>query len=52
MTLNYACIFGRVKLALYDGADSATVGAVSEHSWGPTATTVVIPRGSGQGSRA
>jgi dTDP-4-dehydrorhamnose 3,5-epimerase len=36
MTLNYACIFGRVKLALYDDRpDSATVGTVVEVFLGP-----------------
>jgi dTDP-4-dehydrorhamnose 3,5-epimerase len=47
MTLNYACIFGRVKLALYDDrSDSTTVGAVSEHFLGPDDhSLVVIPPG-------
>ena len=47
MTLNYACIFGRVKLALYDDrADSATVGGLSEHFLGPDDhSLVIIPPG-------
>ena len=36
MTLNYACIFGRVKLALYDDRpESATVGTLMEVFLGP-----------------
>lgn len=36
MTLNYACIFGRVKLALYDDRpDSTTVGTAMEVFLGP-----------------
>jgi len=36
MTLNYACIFGRVKLALHDDRpDSATVGTSMEIFLGP-----------------
>jgi dTDP-4-dehydrorhamnose 3,5-epimerase len=36
MTLNYACIFGRVKLALYDDReDSPTRGSVTEIFLGP-----------------
>jgi dTDP-4-dehydrorhamnose 3,5-epimerase len=47
MTLNYACIFGRVKLVLYDDrADSSTAGTVSEHFLGPDDySLVVIPEG-------
>ena len=47
MTLNYACIFGRVKLVLYDDrADSSTAGTVSEHFLGPDDhSLVVIPPG-------
>lgn len=36
MTLNYACIFGRVKLVLYDGrVNSASKGEVMEMFLGP-----------------
>jgi dTDP-4-dehydrorhamnose 3,5-epimerase len=36
MTLNYACIFGRVKLALYDDrSDSGTAGTSMEVFLGP-----------------
>jgi dTDP-4-dehydrorhamnose 3,5-epimerase len=36
MTLNYACIFGRVKLALYDDRDgSPTKGSIAEIFLGP-----------------
>jgi dTDP-4-dehydrorhamnose 3,5-epimerase len=47
MTLNYACIFGRVKLALYDDRDgSPTAGAVLERFLGPDDhSLVVIPPG-------
>ena len=42
MTLNYACIFGRVKLALYDDRpDSATVGALMEVFLGPDQHSLV-----------
>jgi len=46
MTLNYACIFGRVKLALYDEReDSPTKGTLMEVFLGPDnyALTVVPP---------
>jgi dTDP-4-dehydrorhamnose 3,5-epimerase len=43
MTLNYACIFGRVKLVLYDDrADSSTAGTVSEHFLGPDDHSLVV----------
>ena len=47
MTLNYACIFGRVKLVLYDDRpESPTGGAVEEHFLGPDDhSLVVIPPG-------
>jgi dTDP-4-dehydrorhamnose 3,5-epimerase len=36
MTLNYACVYGRVKLVVYDGRlDSATSGTVLEVFLGP-----------------
>jgi dTDP-4-dehydrorhamnose 3,5-epimerase len=39
MTLNYACIFGRVKIVPYDDrAGSATRGALQEIFLGPTTT--------------
>ena len=45
MTLNYACIHGRVKLVLYDDRDgSPTHGAVQELFLGPdNHSLVVIP---------
>lgn len=45
MTLNYACIHGRVKVVLYDDRDgSPTHGAVQELFLGPdNHTLVVIP---------
>jgi dTDP-4-dehydrorhamnose 3,5-epimerase len=45
MTLNYACIFGRIKLVLYDDReDSQTHGTVSELFLGPdNQMLVVIP---------
>ena len=47
MTLNYACIFGRVKLVLYDKReDSATMGTLQEIFLGPdNHQLVVIPPG-------
>jgi dTDP-4-dehydrorhamnose 3,5-epimerase len=47
MTLNYACIYGRVKLVLYDDReDSATRGALIERFLGPDEhSLVVIPPG-------
>jgi dTDP-4-dehydrorhamnose 3,5-epimerase len=47
MTLNYACIAGRVKLVLYDGRDgSPTRGALMERFLGPDDyALVVIPPG-------
>ena len=43
MTLNYACIFGRIKLVLYDGRDdSATRGEVMEIFLGPDQHNLVI----------
>jgi dTDP-4-dehydrorhamnose 3,5-epimerase len=47
MTLNYACIFGRVKLALYDERpDSPTSGALMEVYLGPDSYLLVsIPPG-------
>ena len=47
MTLNYACIFGRVKLVLYDDREgSPTRGEIVEVFLGPDAySLVVIPPG-------
>lgn len=47
MTLNYACVYGRVKLVLYDERqDSATAGLVEEVFLGPDDySLVVIPPG-------
>jgi dTDP-4-dehydrorhamnose 3,5-epimerase len=47
MTLNYACIFGRIKLALYDDRrDSPTRGALNELFLGPdNHLLAVIPPG-------
>ena len=47
MTLNYACIFGRIKLVIYDGRqDSATVGSVQEVFLGPDHYALaIIPPG-------
>jgi dTDP-4-dehydrorhamnose 3,5-epimerase len=43
MTLNYACIYGRVKLVLYDErADSATAGAIRELFLGPDDYSLVV----------
>ena len=47
MTLNYACIFGRIKLALYDERDgSPTRGEILELFLGPDDySLVIIPPG-------
>lgn len=47
MTLNYACVFGRIKLVLYDErADSASKGELTELFLGPdNYALVVIPPG-------
>ncbi len=47
MTLNYACVFGRVKLALYDEREgSSTYGELAEVFLGPDDySLVVIPPG-------
>ncbi len=47
MTLNYACIFGRVKLVMFDDrADSVTCGALMEQFLGPDHYALVqIPPG-------
>ncbi len=47
MTLNYACVHGRVKLALYDDrSDSATRGVIMEQFLGPDHYALVqIPPG-------
>jgi dTDP-4-dehydrorhamnose 3,5-epimerase len=43
MTLNYACIFGRVKLVLYDDrAGSATHGEIVEIFLGPDQYSLVV----------
>ena len=43
MTLNYACVYGRVKLALYDDRlESPTRGAVQEIFLGPDNHSLVI----------
>ena len=54
MTLNYACVHGRIKLALYDERDgSTTAGELMEVFLGPDDySLVVIPPASGTGSRA
>jgi dTDP-4-dehydrorhamnose 3,5-epimerase len=42
MTLNYACIYGRVKLALYDDRPgSPTAGTVQEVFFGPDSHSLV-----------
>jgi len=45
MTLNYACIFGRIKLVLYDEREgSSTKGSLMEVFLGPdTYSLVIIP---------
>ena len=47
MTLNYACIWGRIKLVLVDGRDgSATRGAIVERFLGPDDYSLaIIPPG-------
>jgi dTDP-4-dehydrorhamnose 3,5-epimerase len=47
MTLNYACIAGRIKLVLYDDRpDSATQGAIVERFLGPDDYSLaIIPPG-------
>ena len=47
MTLNYACVFGRIKLVLYDDrVDASTKGALQEIFLGPDEyVLVVIPPG-------
>lgn len=47
MTLNYACIFGRIKLAIYDDRPhSPTRGRLAEYFLGPDNYTLVqIPPG-------
>jgi dTDP-4-dehydrorhamnose 3,5-epimerase len=47
MTLNYACIFGRIKVALYDDRESSsTSGSVTEIFLGPDSYLLVtIPPG-------
>ena len=54
MTLNYACIHGRVKLVLYDERDgSPTRGTLMEVFLGPDDhSLVVIPPGVWTASRA
>ncbi len=43
MTLNYACIFGRIKLALYDDRpESPTAGVVQEVFLGPDNHSLVV----------
>lgn len=43
MTLNYACVFGRVKVALYDDREgSPTRGALMEVFLGPDSHSLVI----------
>jgi dTDP-4-dehydrorhamnose 3,5-epimerase len=43
MTLNYACVFGRIKLVLYDDREaSATSGEVMELFLGPDDYSLVI----------
>ena len=53
MTLNYACIFGRVKIVLYDDrAGSATRGALQEIFLGPdNHSLVIIPPGVWNGAK-
>ncbi len=43
MTLNYACVFGRIKLVLYDDReDSPTRGEISEIFLGPDDYSLVV----------
>lgn len=53
MTLNYACIFGRIKLVLFDDRnDSPTRGVLQEIFLGPdNHSLVVIPPGVWSGSK-
>ena len=53
MTLNYACIFGRVKIVLYDDReDSPTQGALQEIFLGPdNHSLVIIPPGIWNGTK-
>jgi dTDP-4-dehydrorhamnose 3,5-epimerase len=53
MTLNYACIFGRIKLVLYDDREeSPTRGALQEIFLGPdNHGLVVIPPGVWNGTK-
>jgi dTDP-4-dehydrorhamnose 3,5-epimerase len=53
MTLNYACIFGRVKIVLYDDReDSRTRGALQEIFLGPdNHSLVLIPPGIWNGTK-
>ena len=54
MTLNYACIAGRIKLVLYDDRmDSPTRGSLIERFLGPDDYALVVTRpASGRASRA
>ena len=54
MTLNYACIDGRIKLVLYDEREAPRRGARSSRSsWAPTTTRWWSSRpASGRASRA
>lgn len=47
ITVNYACVFGRIKLALYDGrASSGTRGVLMERFLGPEEYfLIVVPPG-------
>jgi dTDP-4-dehydrorhamnose 3,5-epimerase len=46
MTLNYACIFGRIKLVLYDEREGSARGRLMEVFLGPdNYSLVVIPPG-------
>jgi dTDP-4-dehydrorhamnose 3,5-epimerase len=43
MTLNYACIWGRIKLVLYDAREgSPTTGRLTEHFLGPDDYSLVV----------
>jgi dTDP-4-dehydrorhamnose 3,5-epimerase len=43
MTLNYACIWGRIKLVLFDDrAGSPTAGSLTEHFLGPDDYSLVV----------
>lgn len=54
MTLNYACVFGAIKLVLYDARDSSpTHGLVSEHFISPENFFLVsVPPGIWNGFKA